>query len=68
MQNKASINVQCPDPETGKVGTFIKENDRRVSPLFADLYGLFPWMKENGWKSDEYVNGDFHPWRVSRIA
>jgi len=68
MQNCASINVQCPDPQTGKVGTFIKENDQRVSPLFDGLYELYPWMKQNGWEHDEYDGDAFRPWRVKKTA
>jgi hypothetical protein len=69
------IKVQCPDPQTGEKADFIAgfENGRetRVSPLFTTLADLYPWMKRNGFKSDETVSlpegrTQFRPWRVVR--
>lgn len=39
-----------------------------VSPLFDSLAELYPWMRENGWVSDEYVDGVQYPWRVKKVA
>ena len=59
------IAVQCTDVATGRVATFIRdENKVAVSPLFPDLVGLFPWMHTNGWKSAEHSGNTFTPWRV----
>ena len=72
------INVQCTDPITGETGDFIAgfEDGKktRISPLFHSLTELYPWMKRNGWKTDEYVNmgtdrpPQFIPWRVSQAT
>lgn len=61
------IAVQCKDAETSRIATFIRNQDNiAVSLLFNDLSELFPWMRKNGWKSNEYVNGTFKPWRVTK--
>ena len=68
------MSVQCATKETGEVGDFIHDGTgKTVSPVFTTLSLLFPWMKQNGWKLDEYVkdgNGApvFKPWRVSQEA
>ena len=72
------INVQCTDPITGETGDFIAgfEDGKktRVSPLFNSLAYLYPWMHQNGWKSDEYIDlgpdrpQQFVPWRVTRTS
>jgi hypothetical protein len=62
------IAVQCKDTETGQVATFIRnENRTAISPLFPDLAGLYPWMRDSGWKSDEGYGDNFQPWRVVRV-
>jgi hypothetical protein len=62
------MNVQCVEDATGVLGTFIAEagTHKAVTPIFRDLAELFPWMRENGWKSDEYIGNVFIPWRVIR--
>lgn len=61
------IAVQCIDTETSKIGTFIRdETKQRVSPLFRSLVDLYPWMHDNKWKLDEYVENTFTPWRVTK--
>lgn len=66
------MSVQCKEPTTGETGCFIHDTDgNTVSPLFKDLAELYPWMRENGWKTDEYPDsrpGTFVPWRVSHTA
>lgn len=68
LWNDYFINVQCTESKTGKIGSFITKGRSReaISPIFDGLYGLFPWMRENGWKSDEYLKDVYVPWRVSR--
>lgn len=61
------LSVQCTHPESGRTGCFIHDTEgHSVSPLFADLAAALPWMYKNGWKLDEYIDGLFIPWRVSR--
>ena len=57
--------VQCY--HNGERGCFIHDiDDNLISPMFADIYNLYNWMNANGWKIDEYKDGEFIPWRVSR--
>ena len=67
--------VQCEDQSTGSTGDFVGRVDvdgkrRAVSPLFGSLAELFLWMKEHGWKLEEYVEvgGEriFVPWRAAK--
>jgi hypothetical protein len=59
------VNVQCTDRLSGKTGTFLADTEHSAqSPVFSSLAELFPWMRANGFKLDEYVNGTFVPWRV----
>ena len=70
------IQAQCSfDPaNTALKGTFIRDKNTGeiLSPVFDSLAGLFPWMRYNGWKLDEYNNSDslegYHPWRVTKTA
>jgi len=63
------INVQCTDRVSGKLGSFIADTDHNaISPVFKDLSELYPWMRENGWKSEERAGESFTPWRVVRAA
>jgi hypothetical protein len=63
------INVRCDDETTGNTGTFIAGagTHKAVTPIFLDLAELFPWMRLNGWKSEEYKGNLFIPWRVVSI-
>jgi hypothetical protein len=66
------IKVQCTVPETGDTATFLSQyengKERSISPAFPSLAELYPWMKRNGYASDEYEKVDgrevFRPWRV----
>jgi hypothetical protein len=59
------INVQCTDAISGETGTFLADaHHHALSPIFSSLAYLFPWMRDNGWKMDEYVDGQFIPWRA----
>ncbi len=61
------IAVRCTEAKTNTVGTFIHNGDRiAISPIFDGLWQLFPWMKENGYSQDEYPEGKFVPWRVTK--
>jgi hypothetical protein len=52
----ADVAVQCPDPETGKTGSWlfagesVKASGARVSPVFIDCYELFQWALRNKWE------------------
>jgi len=65
-----TLKVQCTDSTTGVTGCFIGEKGtyKAETPVLRDLAEFYPWMRQNGWKSDEYVNGVFHPWRVVRVV
>lgn len=61
------IAVRCTEAKTKTVGTFIHNGDHiAISPIFDGLWQLFPWMKENGYSVDEYLGGQFVPWRVTK--
>jgi hypothetical protein len=70
MSNPATHHycVQCTHPIENKIGcwVFLGESHRTgipVSPLFGDLYGLYEWMRGNGWKTttDPVWNGAYRP-------
>lgn len=72
MQPEYVMRVQC-DTNTGETGDFIASVDDRLqplSPVFMYLNNLFDWMRENGWKLEEYRDNNcsnkFEPWRVVR--
>ena len=69
MNQEYTIRVQCNDAASGETGSYIAEKTTKaaMSPVFPSLAELFPWMRANGWKQDEYVNGSFLPWRVVRV-
>ena len=58
--NNYNIYVQCTDKTTGVKGTFIGKDSAAVSPIFDSLFNLYPWMKENGWKSESWNKN--RPW------
>jgi hypothetical protein len=59
----ASVAVQCADPKTGKVGSFLftgeshKNESAVISPILPDTYALHQWCMANGWRSiaDRYI-------------
>lgn len=56
MLNHAKLAIECLAP-TGKTGSFLfigeshkDPNVELISPVFDDVYLVFQWMRENGWK------------------
>lgn len=52
----ASVAVQCTDPTSGRVGTFLFLGSRwsrpgaRISPVFDGLTEAYAWAEQNQWK------------------
>lgn len=52
----ARLAVQCTHPESGLTGSWLfggdswRELGAAATPLFADCYDLFRWLKVNGWE------------------
>lgn len=56
LKKPASVAIQCTDPETGTVGTFLfvgsswSDVGARISPVFAGLPEAYQWAEQNQWK------------------
>lgn len=63
------IRVSDTSKRPGTYSTFIVFDDGTESPIFADLAGLYPWMRANGVVMDESMDeceACFCPWRVRK--
>lgn len=64
QQKQYCIAVQCRDIASGTVGSFLHAGDRRtISPVFGSLAQLYPWMRANGFDSD-----NSRPWGAKEFA
>lgn len=67
----AFLNIQCRPNGEGPPKDFLagdKGKHNPISPLFDHLQDLYPWLRENGWKPDEYEGVRYIPFRYSREA
>lgn len=66
------MSVQCNTID-GATGDFIHDDENPtvpLSPVFDSLAKLFPWIRENGWKLEEYRDNNyskFEPWRIIKL-
>jgi hypothetical protein len=64
QQKQYSLAVQCRDVDSGTVGTFLPAgDDRAIAPVFGSLEQLYPWMRCNGFESD-----DSRLWGAKEVA